>query len=414
LRKQLVPTFLLLILLSGSSCFAAADASQKELATLDRIEKEVENEKVSNTSAQELEQIIENDPKNARAHLLMGECLQLLGLKDQALDQFKQGVSTGPDYAPAYVGLIKQYLRQGQIAPAKALIQEAKKRFPQNHEIEFWLGNFYQSREQYRDAMKEYGEALKSDKPILGLGSAIAKVNLRNRNYYDAVVFANQDLKLKPNFPLANEIKGLALFGVGHYKEAIQPLSISFASNPYNIDIAYAYSQCLYWDGNYQAALAPALVNLAFSSKLNGNDPRSKRLVTEIITAIANEKKVAELIVNTGLKYPINKLPAYHFALGDVLDRNSYNRLAMREYRAGLALKQDFGRAWYRLGLDYESIDHDYKSALACYKNAATYLPGDKVITLQLSRLEDRLANRHDDLAWQLKDKMRILATPKD
>jgi len=413
LRIQLALTFLLSTFLCNAPCWAAVDSSSKQAATLDRIEKEIETEKVSNASAQELEQIIEVDPKNARAHLLMAESLQLLGLKDQALDQFKLGVTYGQNYPPAYVGLVKQYLRQGQIGPAKALIQEAKKRFPQNHEIEFWLGNFYQSREQYRDAMKEYGEALKSQKPILGLGSAIAKVNLRNGNYYDAVVFANQDLRLKPNFPLANEIKGLALNNVGRYQDAIPALAIAFNANPYNIDVAHAYAQCLYWDGKYQAAMPPALVNMAFSSRLNGNDPKSKRLVAEIMNCLSNEKKIAELIVSTGMKFPINKMPAYHFALGDVLDRNGYNRLAMREYQTGLALKPDFGRAWYRLGLDYESIDHNYQAALECYKKASISLPGEKLIALQESRLEDRLANRKDDLAWQLKDKMRIFAKPK-
>jgi len=131
------------------------------------------------------------------------------------------------------------------------------------------------------------------------------------------------------------------------------------------------------------------------------------------MNSLSNEKKIAELIVSTGMKFPINKMPAYHFALGDVLDRNGYNRLAMREYQTGLALKPDFGRAWYRLGLDYESIDHNYQAALECYKKASISLPGEKLIALQESRLEDRLANRKDDLAWQLKDKMRIFAKPK-
>jgi tetratricopeptide (TPR) repeat protein len=413
LRKQLALTFLLLTLLGSSPCLAAVDPAANQVAILDRIQKEVDEEKIANSSAQELEQIVENDPKNARAHLLMGECLQLLGLKDQALEQFKLGVSYGSDYPPAYVGLIKQYLRQGQIGPAKALIEDAKRRFPKNFEIDFWLGNFYQSREQFRDAMDQYSKALKSDKPIFGLGSAIAKLLLRDRRYYDAIVFANQDLKLRPNFPLANELKGLALFSVGRYKEALPPLAIAFNASAYNIDIANAYAQCLYWNGDYQTALPVALVNMAFSARLNGNDPRSKKLVTEIINSIANEQKISQLIVTAGMRYPINKAPAYHFALGDVLDRNGYNRLAMKQYQTGLALKNDFGRAWYRLGLDYESIDHNYQAALDCYKKAAVFSPGDKQIALQQSRLEDRLANRNDDLAWQLKDKMGLLAKPK-
>jgi tetratricopeptide (TPR) repeat protein len=413
LRKQLVLTFLILTLVGSSPCFAAVDASQPSQKTLDRIEKEVESDHVSSATAEALEKMIETDPKNARAHFLMGECLESLGLKDQALDQFELGVSCGSDYPPAYVGLVKEYLRQGQLAKAKRLIEEAKKRFPKNYEIEFWLGNFYQSREQYREAMTQYEAAEKSEKAILGLGSAIAKIHLRNRNYYDAIVFANRDLQLKPGYPLANEIKGLALYRVGLYKDAIPALSIAFNASPYNLDIAYAYAQCLYWLGDYKAALPPALMNMAFNARLNANDPRSKRLVSEIITRLSSEQEIARGIVSTGLKFPINKMPAYHFALGDVLDRNGFNRLAMREYESGLKLKPDFGRAWYRLGLDYESIDSNYQTALECYKNARTYLPGDKQIVWQQSRLEDRLANRKEDLAWQLKDKMRLLGNKK-
>jgi tetratricopeptide (TPR) repeat protein len=413
LRNQLVLTFLLLTFVGNAPCLAGVDPSQARQATLDRIAAEVETEHVSSASTQELEKILEGDPNNARAHLLMGESLELLGLRDQAAEQFKIAVSTGPNYPPAYVGLVKEYLRQGNIRQGKALIQEAKTRFPKDHEIEFWLGNFYQQREELKEAMEQYQAASKSEKPIFGLGSAIAKIELKQRRYYDAIVLAGQDLRLKPNYPLANEIKGMALHHVGRYKDAIAALSIAFAANPYNLEVTYAYAQCLYWLGDYKTAMAPALVNVAFKSRLNGNDPNSKRLLSQIIDRIGSENAVSQGIVNAGLKYPINKMPAYHFALGDVLDRSGFNRLAMKEYETGLDLEPKFGRAWYRLGLDYESLDGNYKEALNCYEKARKYYPGDKQIVWQQARLEDRLANRKDDLAWQLKDRMRVLTNKK-
>jgi len=388
----------------------AADTAQ---AILDRAQEQVDAGAVTGSTSQDLEKIVENDPKNARARLLMGECLQLIGLKEQALEQFKLALSYGPDYPPAYVGLVKELLREGQLGQARTLIQQAKAKFPKDHEIEFWLGNFYQSREQDTEAMRQYQEAAKSEKPIIGLGSAMGKIAFTSGKYFDAIVYANQDLRLKPKMPLANQIKGMALHEVGRFGEAIPPLAIAFNANAFNKDVSYAYAQSLYWKGDFKAALTPALMYLANTAHLNANDPKAKRLVSDVIARLPSEKVVSEGITSVVLIYPINKMPAYHFALGDVLDRHGYTRIAMREYETGLRFKPDFGRAWYRLGLDYESKDGNYEAALDCYKKARLYLPGDKQLVWQQTRLEDRLANRKDDLAWQIKDKMRTLSNKK-
>jgi tetratricopeptide (TPR) repeat protein len=405
-------SFILLMLLWGATAASvlALDSSPNDL---DEIEKQIEAGSVSDQIAQRLEKLVESDPKSSRARLLMGECLESMGLRDQALDQLKSAVALGSDYPKAYVGLVKEYVRLGKFPQAKAVLDQAKKRFPQDYEIDFWLGNFYQSRGMDTEAMAQYMEAIKSEKPIIGLASAIGRLKLKQHRAFEAVLYANLDLKVKPDFLMANEIKGLALYSVGRYKEALAPLAIAYRANPYNLDVAFAYAQCLYWKGDYKNALPPALVHLAFGARLSADDPKSKRLITDIISHMPSENQIAEVIVTTGLTFPINKMPAYHFGLGDVLDRSGFHKLAMKEYDLGLKLKPDFGRAWFRLGLDYESFENNYQAALECYNNALKFRPNDKEISAQQARLDDRLANRKHDLAWQLKDKLRSLANRK-
>jgi tetratricopeptide (TPR) repeat protein len=393
-------------------CFAATSVPSQKEQLLSRVQRELDEGQISNESSQDLEMLIEQDPRNARAHMLMGNALELLGLKEQALDQFKSAVRYAPNDPHALVELIKEYIKLGQMEQAKIAMDDARKRFPKDYEIMFWLGNFYLSRGQYSDAAHQYQAAYKSGKPIPGLASAMGQIALQRGKFGDAIAYADEDIRQKPKFPMANQIKGLALEHMGLYREALNPLKIAYDADPYKPDIAYAFAQSLYWVGYNTAAMRPALLYLAMRANLNNKDMRASRLVSDIMSQLS-ESYASVAISESSLRVPENLKAAYHFALADLLDQRHFRSLAITEYLNGLKIKPDFGKGWYALGLDYETGENNYAKALECYKKARLFAPEDKQIMNQERRLQDRLSGRNDDVAWQLKDEIKRLSTRK-
>jgi tetratricopeptide (TPR) repeat protein len=385
----------------SNSTDTATQESNNEL--LNRIQQEVDAENVAERSYTDLANILEKDPANYRAHLLLGNCYDLLGLPEQAYEQFQLALKYGPNEPKAIVAMIKEQTKSGRMRDASAMVDDASKRFPDNPEIKFWAGNFLYSQQRLKEAEQKYSEALSSKSKIFGLPTAMAVIRFRQKHYLEAVALANQDLAKNPNYVLANEVTGLSLMKLHLYDKAVKPMSVAFNANALKSIIAQEYAQALYWKGDYQLAMRPALVNLAVSSDLYSNDATSKSVLGNIMRHL-NKKQVEAAIEDVSSKAGIDKSAAFHFALGDVLDRYGLKYLAINQYRKGLALEPGFGRAWYRLGVDLETYKHDYPEALKCLKKAAALLPEDESAQKHALRLEDRWPTYQADWAWQLKD----------
>ncbi|PWU02562.1 MAG: hypothetical protein C5B53_01465, partial [Candidatus Melainabacteria bacterium] len=99
-------------------------------STLDRIAQEVELESVSDRSYDDLAAILEKDPSNYRAHLLLGNCYELLGLPGESYEQYQLALKYGPNQLKAIVGMIKAETKTGRMAMASRLVNDAMKRFP--------------------------------------------------------------------------------------------------------------------------------------------------------------------------------------------------------------------------------------------------------------------------------------------
>jgi tetratricopeptide (TPR) repeat protein len=200
---------------------------------------------------------------------------------------------------------------------------------------------------------------------------------------------------------------------MGRYGEAIQPLTKAYTLRPLNQKLAVNYAMALYWNGDYKRALLPALLYLSSNSTLNYSNLPSKQLVSKIISLVPTKDLGSQ--IDEVMKSPyIGRNPACRFALADVLDRRGLHDLAMQQYREGLTLAPKYGRAWYRLGLDEEIYSDKYDDAIECYKNASVFAPEDKEVAAHQMRLQDRLAVRNTDVAWALKDKLKLQALFKD
>jgi tetratricopeptide (TPR) repeat protein len=409
---------LLLLQLEGRPVWGVSNLPQSAAKTqvtsliLDRIQQEVDVESVSDRSYEDLAKILEKEPTNPRAHLLLANSYDLLGMPEEAYANYRLALKYGPDDPKAIVGMIKSETKAGRTMIASALVTDALKRFPDNPEIKFWAANFLYSSNKIKEAEAFYKEALESKNEIVGLPSALAVIRFRQRRYVEAVALARRDLRKNPNLMLANEVAGLALMKLERYGQAVEPLHIAFIATPLKDLVSQEYAQALYWKGDYVEALRPALVNLAVTGDLYGNNVFSKNVLGRILRHV-QKRDLAKMIQEVSGRLGIDNSAAFHFSLGDDLDRYGFRDLAMQQYRRGLQIEPAFGRGWYRLGLDLETYAHDYPEALNCLQKAKALLPEDEAVAKHLLRLEDRWATYRADWAWQFKDWLKNIGLLK-
>jgi tetratricopeptide (TPR) repeat protein len=390
-----------------SSTNDAFAISQSDAGLLGQIEKEVQAESISDRSYEEIQTLVDRYPNDDHIRLLLGDCLDSLGLPSQAMEQYETAVQLGPNDPKAVATLIKAKYKRGYLDEAEKLLDSARKRFPESSDLDFWSANFLFSKKNYDEAEKMYLKALQFGKPVPGLPTALANMKLMRKQYQTAVALADQDLEIDPKLFAALEIKGLALVKLGKFDQACPLLKQAFEAHRSNQELQVAYIQCLLWKSDYAEALRPALVHLSATASEYSDPVIAKKLVSSIIGHLT-EQQINEAIAEVS-KYPMyNMRSGYHFALGDLLDRRNYHALAVEQYREGLSLSPEFGRGWYRLGLDQETVLRDYDGALVSYKKAVQYCPRDSEVTNHFTRLQSRITTRKQDLAWLLKDKLKL------
>ncbi|MGG2324689.1 tetratricopeptide repeat protein, partial [Salmonella enterica] len=83
-----------------------------------------------------------------------------VGLNDQATEQFRQAIRLAPKDPHPMVELVRQLVKVGELQAAKDILDEAKKRFPNDAEVQYWDGNFLYSQKDMVNAEKAYNSAL--------------------------------------------------------------------------------------------------------------------------------------------------------------------------------------------------------------------------------------------------------------
>ncbi len=391
----------LLIGLASASAFTlvaplAGLATPEDDKLIAQIESESENE-VQNSSLEKLQEIIARDPKNYRAHLVMAGFLDRMGLEDQAEEEYCQAVSYGPNDPKAMIELVKARFKRGQIDAAWALLREAQKKFKNDPEILYWVGNYMYKSKEIERAESMFVVALGSKKKIFGLHTALAAIRVRTRPG-EALRFAEIDLAENPKYDLALRVKGFALMQLKQYERAAEPLKTVYEHDFKNEDLSKNYAECLYWLGRYEEALDPALQNLSSTASPYVNNVESKLLLFKILKRVPKNSiapAIAKVVERNDRK---GKHSAFYFALGDVLDGLNRQDLAILQYRRGLEIDPDFARGYFRLGKDQLHVGKD-EQALESFKKAYMLRPADPEIGAAYRRLQDRISIRNEDFA---------------
>lgn len=386
--------------------------SNQEKEVLNKILKDNEAKRPPEAVVAQVQAIVDKYPKDYFARLVMGNTLDRVGMPMQAIEQYQLAVQYGPDSPKAVIELVKAEIGVGQKEAAMRLLKEADKRFPNDREITFWMGNYYLSKGDVKQAEQKFNQVMKSGPAFFGMGTAQAEVQLREGRAGLASILVDNDLARNPEYPLGNAIKGQALFTMRKFNQALPFLRNAYVAFPLQPDYARKLAQSCLATNDLKMALEPALVALALASRTGEPDRESQWMVATAISQLPHEY-VQETAAKTleKLDRQVNNT-RWHFTLGEMFDFYGYHDLATREFFRAYRADPTQYLAAYRLANNLELYFQQYDEAVKFLSQAHALNPGNSDIADRLERLQNRLANRKSDLAWQLKDFLRKQPSP--
>lgn len=418
LYRQKLAVLLLYAMLASVAVppqFAAAPQSpsgkQSTADFLGSIEQDIARKnKPSEKTVDQLQQLLEREPYNARAHLVLGASLQSLGLPGQALDQFKIALKLSPNDPEALLHVAEMSIKLGHEDDVRQMIELGHEHFPADDRVQMLYatdlleqGKIAHNRDLVKKSIKVLHALYAKNPNMPELNGRIAECLLNLNKPPEAVAFGCRELRQNPASHEANMVVGIALVSLMRPSQAVGFLADAFRMSPLDLKVSETLAKCAAWSGRYELALAPALTNIALTVEPHGDNPYMRRLLTDCIrhspkTTVESTDKEFEQLDQA------RHNAGYQFVIGEALDECGYHELARAHYERAIKLEPSYPEPLFRLAQYYELQAHDYDKALEYYKKTQATSPSFNRVGDYIARLEDRLPARHFDLAWLLKD----------
>ncbi|HMY56017.1 MAG TPA: tetratricopeptide repeat protein [Candidatus Obscuribacter sp.] len=402
----------LIIALSASlSTVPGASAQEFSSDLLDKYQEKVEKRELTDQELSRLAELAQAYKDNARVHLVYGLALDLVGLNDQALEQFKLSDKLGPKDSQAVVGIIHHLLSRGDKAAAKAMLDQAMERFPNDANVLYVLGRTLLDDKHGQEAESVLWRAYGLPNRPVGVAVSLAELIMPYKPEL-AVQYAQEDLKRQPDNRLGLAVLTEAYFNLGEYRKALAPAARIFALDPFYRNCADLYARSLYWNGQYRQGLMPALYCLARQATYMGGNMPASEVIAQISQRVSSRdlsQALEEFYQKTiGSGKDIVRTPFYYY-LAQALSRAGHHEQALAQIDRFLAADPRCVDAILFKGRLQETKLGDYQGALASYRLAHALLPYNPVCDQALVRLEERMSVRESDLAWLIRDGLRRL-----
>jgi tetratricopeptide (TPR) repeat protein len=387
---------------------AYATGTPEQRKHLKEIEATIGSSRTESTALKKLEDLLEHDPQNCQARILLGAYYETLSLPDLAEEQYQLAAQYLPVDQARAVALIRSQVKSGRIHAAGELLATARRRFPEDAQLCFWQGNFFASQQEMKDAEAAYMSAdhMRENEKILGLPTALGEIRLVQEKYVEAALLAQTDINHDREFWPAYKIRGVAALQLGDFSEAVKMLTKAFKHLPYQTGVAGPLATASFRTGQYELALKAAIVNLSINCSGEEVAMHPKSLIIDIWPKLPVQD-AEEIVTETEAERNFPQTMNYHLAMGEILAGLDRNALAIREYQRALRLKPQSSKALFLLGRSLELHYHNYEDALKDYTEAHKIDPDDKEIGSNLTRLQERMKLRPNDFSWQLKDLLR-------
>ena len=364
----------------------------------------------------QLEAMIKKHPDEAYLHFLLARHQRRLGYP-QLADETIAEARTRPDASGFFKRSIEQSVSDADVARALLVMQFAQD-WHNKSDIAQALSAFAFNEKALTarspdDRLLLEGQAekiitdLKNHRQTwpAGVGGLLGQTRYLQGKFKEAIDLADADLKKDPRSLLANEVKGLAYVALSNLPAAVTPLAVVFEKSPNNGRTTPAYAQALIAAGQDAKALEPALFSLTQAC-----DETQLRIY---------EQRLADLIAHTKpdvLEATIREVArkaqwttevyTYFFALGETFEVANRPKQALWAYATASSLNKAPTTALNRIARLHQNAGR-YDEAKMCFLLSLAANRENASSAIAFNRLQDRLSNRKNDVAWRFKDWLR-------
>jgi tetratricopeptide (TPR) repeat protein len=186
--------------------------------------------------------------QNQQLTLLIREGQEALDARDfaRAASDFEQARQLAPESKAVNRGLLLAYLQQGLLGEAREIGEAAVARWPNDAELQHWLGLSYFKQQKNSMALTHLHRAENLDGASYDIHFDLALVLLSDLNYSEAANELEKAIKLAPKAALAHVLLGRAYQNTNRTMKAVEQFQIGLRLKPdvplghYHLGFAYA------------------------------------------------------------------------------------------------------------------------------------------------------------------------------
>ena len=316
-------------------------------------------------------------PDHAIAYYYRGDAKQQTGDYAEAIEDFDKALQLNPDYADAYLkrGVAKVSMSEPDYVGAIQDYTEGINQHPEDP----W--NYYYNR-------------------------GTAKIENPVRDYAGAIEDYTKAIRLKDDFAVAYQNRGLAKQKIDDYDGAIKDYTKVISLSSKNTKPLYLENTKL---------LARAYFRRGDAKKSSGKDgdPKLDHAKAYYYQGKANSNigQYQTAVKSFDKSIALNPDYAVYYALGDAKRKIDDYEGAIQDYQKTINLKPDYAEAYYALGVTYFHLDN-YKVALNYFEKAVKQKPKFAEAHYNLGLMQHRLAEHkvaidHFSTAIKLKGELK-------
>lgn len=270
------------------------------------------------------------------------------GRNDQAAVLYRKIIDADPDQYPAYLVLGLIALVQGQGDQAAAMFRQGIQINPDYAEAHYNLGNLLAEQQQNSEAITHYAHAIRVNpdylEAFIGLGNAYTA----NRDFQRAIECYEQAVRINPAFTIAHFNLGNVLLDVGERDRAITHLKRAVSLSP---DYAEAWNN-LGFAQDSSGFKGDAMVSYQTAIKANPDFPDAYNNLGILYKQIWNMDD-ALLVLTKAVSLAPNFANA-HNNLGTVQDTLGHLDQAIASFKMALSLDENMLAARQNLFRAYQ------------------------------------------------------------
>lgn len=349
-----------------------------------------------------VEKFLKEHPNDAYAHFLLARLYLRLGYTGLADDELSRTDKLEPGFVLDWLG--KQTARPGVPAPTD-LFAYVHDHYANDPRAILLHVRLLRASGLRRQALMELARPELAAAAPPGYYSLLSEMSLGDERFDQAGIYARLALAADPTDLQAQSAFLVSAIMRGKSSpDSTQKLAALHKVNPGQAAVATLLAERLTAAGEYKAALEPALVAFVREpgARLSVIENKTLRLVLQKVSDQDIEQTLAGLSPHV---LQAAERAWFHLRLAKLLADCGKQKLAAKQFDVAGSLDPFFaGAANFQAGQTLEQKARRPQEALEYYRKAYLVRPYDKQIGAVYTRLDQRLINYQNDLAWRLKD----------